>query len=355
MQNMNIKDPVKYISFNRINLEDHFFDSLREDYSGFNEWFNKKAVSNEKAYVLFSNKDGAVLGFLYLKDETEGDNSISPNFDVRRRLKIGTFKVKAHHTVFGERFMTIILRKMVEDNFDTVYVTTFSKQADLISLFKKFGFELWGEKTNGELVYIKTLKVTNDFYKDFPKINTNDTKYYILSIYPKYHTDLFPDSQLYTEKDHVIRDVSYTNTINKVYLGKAPLISNMSKGDLVVIYRASEDGKIAEYNSVVTGICTVVDTKNISEFKTFESFKAYCSKGTIFSDFELERLYDKQKYPYIIKMVYNFPLSKRIIRKYLCDEIGISRSYPTMEVNRNEFLSILTAGEINENFIIDKA
>lgn len=346
---MNIKDPVKYIPFNRINLEDSFFDSLREDYDGFNEWFNKKA------YVLFSNNDSAVLGFLYLKDETESDNSISPNFDIHRRLKIGTFKVKAHHTVFGERFMTIILRKMIEDNFDTVYVTTFSKQSDLISLFKRFGFELWGKKENDEQVYIKTLKAKDDFYKDFPRININNAKYYILSIYPKYHTDLFPDSQLYTERNHVIGDISYTNTINKVYLGSAPLISKMSKGDLVVIYRTSEDGKMAEYNSVVTGICTVVDTKNISEFETLESFKSYCGKGTIFSNSELEKLYNKQKYPYIIKMIYNFPLNKRIIRKYLCDEIGIPRSYPTMEINGKEFLNILKSGEINENFIINKA
>lgn len=305
--------------------------------------------------MLFSSNDDAVLGFLYLKDETESDNSISPNFDLHRRLKIGTFKVKAHHTVFGERFMTIILRKMIEDNFDTVYVTTFPRQEGLISLFRKFGFELWGNKENGELVYIKTLRDTDNYYKDFPRININNAKYYILSILPKYHTDLFPDSQLYTEKDHVIRDVSYTNTINKVYLGSASLISNMNKGDLVVIYRTSESGKIAEYNSVVTGICTVVDTKNISEFGTFESFKAYCGKGTIFSDFELEKLYIKQKYPYIIKMIYNFPLSKRIIRKYLCDEIGIPRSYPTMQINKDEFLNILRSGEINENFIIDKA
>lgn len=350
---MNIKDPVKHIPFSRVNVNDPFFDSLRKDYGGFNNWFNKKAVSGEKAYVLFSDDGSAVLGFLYLKDETESDNSILPNFDVHRRLKIGTFKVKAHHTVFGERFMTIVLRKMIEGNFDTVYVTTFSKQEGLISLFKRFGFEFWGKKENGELVYTKTLKVMNDFYKDFPRINVNNAKYYILSIYPKYHTDLFPDSQLYTEKNHVIRDVSYTNTINKVYLGSAPLISNMDKGDLVVIYRTSENGKKAEYNSVVTGICTVVDTKNIREFETLDSFKDYCGKGTIFSNSELERFYNERKYPYVIKMIYNFPLSKRIIRKYLCDEIGIPRSYPTMEINRNEFLDILKSGEINENFIIN--
>lgn len=348
---MNVNGPIKECSFSAINLNDHFFDSLRKDYPGFNDWFKRKATQNEKAYVLFSENND-VLGFLYLKDENEEDTSISPEFRKDRRLKIGTFKVVSHHTVFGERFMTIILRKMINDNFTCAYVTMFPKQERLRQLFETFGFKYWGEKPNNELVYAKDLAVTNDFYKDFPRVNVNKGKYYILSIYPKYHTDLFPDSQLYTEKDHVEKDISYTNTINKIYLGKASLISKMNAGDLIAIYRTSEKGKIAEYNSVVTGICTVVETKNINEFESFKSFKDYCGKGAIFSDLKLEELYRKKEYPYIVKMIYNFPLNKRIIRKRLCDEIGIPRSYPSREINRDEFLNILKLGETNENFII---
>ena len=46
---------LKY--FSDINLEDHFFDSLREDYKGFDNWYNKKELQGEKAYVLYEQED----------------------------------------------------------------------------------------------------------------------------------------------------------------------------------------------------------------------------------------------------------------------------------------------------------
>lgn len=33
---------ITHKTFNEINLEDSFFDSLREDYLGFDEWFKRK-------------------------------------------------------------------------------------------------------------------------------------------------------------------------------------------------------------------------------------------------------------------------------------------------------------------------
>ena len=50
---------VKLKDFAEINLSDNFFDSLREDYEGvkFDNWFKKKALKKEKAYV-FENNSG---------------------------------------------------------------------------------------------------------------------------------------------------------------------------------------------------------------------------------------------------------------------------------------------------------
>lgn len=53
----------KYIK--NIDISDAFFNSLREDYEGFDNWISKKAFCNEKAYVLFN--DGKLVAFLYLK------------------------------------------------------------------------------------------------------------------------------------------------------------------------------------------------------------------------------------------------------------------------------------------------
>ena len=57
---------LKYENFKDINLHDDFFDSLRADYKGFSSWFESKAVTGERAYVV---RDGikAIQGFLYLE------------------------------------------------------------------------------------------------------------------------------------------------------------------------------------------------------------------------------------------------------------------------------------------------
>ena len=38
-------------SFSSIDLEDHFFDSLKKDYGGFEKWFHKKG--HELAFVRY--------------------------------------------------------------------------------------------------------------------------------------------------------------------------------------------------------------------------------------------------------------------------------------------------------------
>ena len=62
-------DNLQVTSFANINLKDPFFDSLRANYDGFDDWFNKKASSGTNALVYYN--DAALLDFLYLKDENE--------------------------------------------------------------------------------------------------------------------------------------------------------------------------------------------------------------------------------------------------------------------------------------------
>lgn len=43
---------MRYTPFAEINLLDTFFDTLRESYAEFNDWFLRKAAQGESAYVL---------------------------------------------------------------------------------------------------------------------------------------------------------------------------------------------------------------------------------------------------------------------------------------------------------------
>ena len=345
-------DVIEYVKFSTLNVQDPFFSTLVEDYAGFEEWFEKKSRQDEKAYIF---KENSLRGFLYLKEEIEADNDINPKFEKKRRLKIGTFKIEAHGTVLGERFIGLILKQMIEDNHEECYVTIFDKQKPLIQLFEKFGFTLWGSKKNGELVYTKSLEINNDTYKDFPRIQTQNKNKFLLSIYPEYHTKLFPYSKLQTERTHKIEDLSFTNTIQKIYLAGMKGMEIIKPGDLIVIYRTAERGKSAEWSAVATSVCTVLETRNIREFNEREDFLKYCGKGTIFSEGELNQFWTTKKYPHIIKMLYNISLPKRIVRHDLIEQEVFGRKdyVGFLPLTNARFEKIIELGEVNESFIID--
>ena len=314
---------IKISKFKDVNLDDCFFDSLKADYPGFERWFRKK--SEENIYIL--EKDNSVQAFLYMKVEEDDDYEIEPPLILNgeKILKVGTFKINAHGSKLGERFIKLIFDKMIEEKITKSYVTIYKKQDALISLLSEYGFNYYGTK-KGEQVYIKNFnKITGDIKQDYPIIRLGETKKFLLSIYPKYHTELFPDSKLRTERNHIIKDLSYTNCIEKIYLSGSYNITNYKKGDIIAIYRTGDSGKSAEYSAVVTSICTLCDVKDINEFENKEEFFKYCSDRTIFKLKELEYFWNTKKYPYIITLLYNSALNKRIIRKELIEEIGVSR------------------------------
>ena len=47
-------DNLKEKLFRDIDLKDSFFDNLRDNYPGFNDWFKKKATSGARAYVYYN-------------------------------------------------------------------------------------------------------------------------------------------------------------------------------------------------------------------------------------------------------------------------------------------------------------
>ncbi|MCU6339270.1 GNAT family N-acetyltransferase [Enterobacter quasiroggenkampii] len=146
--------------FKDINLSDSFFDSLRADYEGFDKWFTTK--SDKKAFVS-TNDHGLIDGFLYLKVEDESIQDTTPSFEKKTRVKLGTFKINAHGTKLGERFIRIMFKYAMTNRILEIYVTIFDKHAGLIKLLTKYGFELKARKNlqtiNGqEGVYFKKLE-----------------------------------------------------------------------------------------------------------------------------------------------------------------------------------------------------
>lgn len=349
---------IKYLPFSEIDLSDSFFDSLKADYEGFEDWFAKKASGGAEAYVQYDT--GKIQAFLYMKDESGEDmNDITPPRSACKRLKVGTFKIVAHGTNQGERFVKKILDSAVVDNYDEVYVTIFPKHKGLINLLERYGFVKEAEK-NGEGVYFKNMRIlTGNLLKDYPLISIQDRRKFLLAIYPRFHTKLFPDSILRNEDSQryeLIKDVSYTNSIHKIYLCFMPDTASLKPGDLIAIYRTSDNLGPAKYRSVITSICQIEEVRTKASFNTMDEYLKYTNKYSIFEEKDLISWY-RQKNVIVLKMTYNIALSKRVTRGYLLDEVGIPADYywGFFQLTDGQFDAILKKGEINENIIVNKA
>lgn len=346
---------IEHKTFGEVDLKDSFFDSLRTDYPGFDDWFIRKSEKNQDAFVQYDD-DRNLRGFLYFKTEKNLVEDVKPVIYANKILKVGTFKIEAHGTKMGEQFIKLILDYAVNENVDVCYVTIYEKHKSLIDLIQQFGFELYGTKGENEYeeqVYIKNMaKITGDITKDFPIVAAKSAKKYLLSIYPKYHSVMFPDSILTTENKNIITDVSYTNSIHKVYVCSMDQVEELKRGDIVVIYRTAEYGRTAEYSAVATSICVVEDVKKQTEFDSFEEFYKYASKYSVFERSDLQYWHRRGNCK-AIKMTYNAAMKKRIVRHDLIEKIGLNRNqyWGFFELTDEQFNNIVYRGEINSKFI----
>lgn len=342
--------------FKDINLDDEFFDSLKSDYKEFTSWFKGKSKSGECAYIQIVN--GSLKGFLYLKEEDGPITDVKPPINCKKAIKIGTFKIDSHGTRLGERFIKKSLDYAINKSIDTVYVTMFNKQKKLMKSFLDLGFRNLSKKTteNGiEEVLVKQFNfITNNTLKDYPLINLNSDTF-LLSIWPQYHTRLFPDSKLFNENFDIIKDISHSNSITKIYIGRMSSMKNIKPSDNLLIYRTSDKQGPAAYRSVATTICVVEDIHTMNYFTSFDSLKDYCKNYSIYSDDELTNYFnDTHNTYYVIKMTYNASLSKRIIRKSLIDDIGINGNqyWGVVKLTKKQFRDIISLGNVNEGYLI---
>ncbi|MFX1706908.1 hypothetical protein PV783_23255 [Chitinophaga sp. CC14] len=338
-------------------MNDPFFDSLKEDYREFEAWYEKKAKSNAMAYVSH-DEHGYVQAFLYLKVESSAIEDVAPRLEEKKWLKVGTFKVNPHGTRLGERFVKKLLDHAVIHEVDSVYVTVFPTHNGLIRLLERYGFTKQAEKTteNGvEDVLVKEMNVlTGRSLHDYPLIKLEGRRKFVLSIYPAFHTQLFPDSKLFNEKYDLIQDVSHTNSIHKIYISFMSGVQALNSGDIVVIYRTTDTDGNAHYRSVVTSICVVEEVKRRRDFASINDYIAYCQSYSVFDESDLRKWFNRNGDLFIIKMTYNIALKKRLIRKVLIEDLGINSGYwGFFEIDNNQFKSIINQGEVNESIIID--
>lgn len=254
-----IEAPVRYVEevgANEIQLTDEIFDSLREDYAPFDDWWREKCVRERRpCWAVF---DEGLAGLVVRKDETAADTDAT--IKAAKILKICTFKVRPEKR--GVKLGELLLKKVFWfaqiNNYDLAYITTYKTQVALIDLLEYYGFKNTATKADGELIYEKPFtrasllptEGVSNFDLDrlnYPRFVTRpNIRAFGVPIKEGYHDTLYPDLRNPAQAD-LFESVGIGagpkrpgNTIRKVYLCRAQ--SGLGPpGSLLVFYKGKSN------------------------------------------------------------------------------------------------------------------
>jgi hypothetical protein len=287
------------------------FGSLRADYSGFDQWFDKCRHEHRDCWALEIDND--IAGLVIRKDENHsqaGTLHIGP-----RILKICTFKVRDEF--LGEKFGELLLKQVLWyaqlNNYDLVYVTAFPKHAFLVDLLKYYGFAETKQLANGELMLEKMilkgpLPALNQTAFDFDRLHYPrfhdgvSVRKFCVPIQPGYHRKLFPEIAFGrelplfpTEEFGPIlsrgQERTPGNTIRKVYLCRAKT-TIIKPGDVLLFYMSKDESYAASQSITTIGIAEQV--MNVS---TVDDLVRLTAKRSVFSAEDLAAMAPRPSSP----------------------------------------------------------
>lgn len=231
-----------------LRVEDSFFDSLREDYIGFDNWFVSKCQKTHRDCLVIRDND-KMVGLCIYKFEP-------PCYDMAGNiLKICTFKLSSSGNKQGELLLKKIFDYCYASKVDWIYVTAFEKNY-ICQFFENFGFVKYNKtkEDTGELIFRKKMNPALSDFEELkplefdiqfgPRFFNEKQDAFLVPIVQSYHDLLFPETikenslfpQLYY-KD------SFSNAIKKAYICKSNS-SLLRPGAILFFYKSHDQGLI---------------------------------------------------------------------------------------------------------------
>jgi L-amino acid N-acyltransferase YncA len=249
-----------------VSVEDSLFNTLREDYDEFDDWWSKVASEHRTCLTIESNF-GNMEALAVLKVEDNEEHGLQG-----RLLKICTFKVAAaaEGAKRGELILKALFHYAVELEIDQIYVTVFDYHVGLVALFELFGFVQLAIRTErGELIMVKNLRKPDDvsgydpltFNRLFGPSAVLVERAYIIPIQPKWHDILIPEARY---QGRLLEEDPSGNAILKAYLSHSSS-KQLMPGDLIIFYR-SMDRSAATVIGVVEKTLRSSDPSEIRRF-----------------------------------------------------------------------------------------
>ncbi len=285
-------------------LNDEIFDSLREGYPGFDEWWRTKCVPDHRPCWVVSI-DGEIAGLVVRKEETHAQ--AKTRHAGPKILKVCTFKVKPKFR--GEKLGELLLKQILwfvqRNAFDLVYLTTFDNQTILIDVLQYYGFAMTGANDLGEGIYEKALSrdqlvpTTNDDLFDLARLNyprfaaRSPARAFCIPIKSEFHDILFPELANKVPKlqldlfadQNLSRGGQATrrpgNTIRKVYLCRA-MTQQLQPGSVVLFYRSLSPGYVASQSITSVGV-----VEDMHQATSLDDLVRLTGKRSVYSEAQL--------------------------------------------------------------------
>nr|WP_279343759.1 N-acetyltransferase [Variovorax terrae] len=318
-----------------------FFNSLRDGYDGFDDWFRKKARENRKAWVY--RDEAGVLGAICVYD-VQMDEVVT---DEGKRLegkalKLCTFKVgqSVRGRKIGELFLKAAFRYGTENVCEHIFIhADVEKHAYLANLLVDFGFHdvgLYGP----DRVFVKRhpvnapdaaglspLEYVQRFYPHYqagPQVQK-----FLVPIQQGFHRILFPDY-------HALQPLLFAacgsvgNAIKLAYLCHAAS-KQIRPGDVLLFYR-SEDEQAVTSLGVVDQFAVLSDAASIA---------ALVSRRTVYSIKEIEDMAARPTKVILFRLVKHFsaPVS---IKRLLTDGVVAGNIQSITKISDDAFSRVLT-------------
>lgn len=288
-------------------LSSEFFNSLREGYGGFDEWFRNKARENRRAWV-YRDEHGNVAAlcvYAVQTDETFNDAGERLSGDA---LKLCTFKVgeKVRGRKIGELFLKAAFRYASERACDHVFIHADADRHDyLLRLLDDFGFSQRGTY-NGDLVLVKAhpraapdaggLDALEYVRRYFPHYRQDGgVQKFVVPIQPQYHDILFPDYSPPQGRLFQVQN-SAGNAIKLAYLCHAQT-NSINPGDVLLFYRTTDE-------KALTSVGIVDKFKVLRDAAEIASL---VSRRTVYSQDEIERMAAKQTKVMLFRLIGHLP------------------------------------------------
>lgn len=281
-------------------LTSSFFDSLREGYDGFDDWFRRKAREDRRAWVYHDESDTLAALCVYTTQSDERINDEEEKL-AGQALKLCTFK--GSETVrgrkIGELFLKAAFRYATENACEHLFIHANSERHDyLIRLLQDFGFDARGTYS-GDLVLVKQHpKVAPDstvlppldyICRYFPHFRQDAAvQKFLIPIRPHFHDMLFPD---YSPRQQRLFGLSGNvgNAIKLAYLCHAQ--TNLIRpGDVVLFYRTGDEKAVTSVGVVdrfemlddAAQIASLVSRRTVYSHQEIEEMAARRTKVILF-------------------------------------------------------------------------